>query len=168
MTPTTGTPSTVWQQQMDNARIETQQFIHSGHPQLYQPNNYIKESETQFRPLQTVEDYTLSTITPSMETTRTGTTIFMISTLCNCDKMTILQRTMRTIPTLRTSNCLEPSLNFGSQIRKQLHKKYKNHTNKKTTNASLAFWTKRPSCTYKWKREGEPSYVPFNAPWTQI
>ena len=54
---TTGMPSTVWQQQMDNARMETQYTIHSDHPYLYRRNSDHYGSETQFRPLQTIEDY---------------------------------------------------------------------------------------------------------------
>ena len=53
----TGTPSTVWQQQMVEACTQTQYIIHSDHPYLYRRNNLTKDSETQFRPLQTVEDY---------------------------------------------------------------------------------------------------------------
>ena len=54
---TTGMPSTVWQQQMDNARMETQYLIHSDHPYLYRRNSNRNDSETQFRPLQIIEDY---------------------------------------------------------------------------------------------------------------
>ena len=54
---TTGIPSTVWQQQMDNARMETQYIVHSDHPNLYRRNNHDKDSKTHFRPLQTVEGY---------------------------------------------------------------------------------------------------------------
>ena len=53
----TGTPSTVWQQQMVEACTQTQNIIHSDHPYLYRRNNLTKDSETHFRPLQTVEDY---------------------------------------------------------------------------------------------------------------
>ena len=53
---TTATPPTVWQQQMDHARIETQKIIHSDHPQLYRLNSSNADSETQFRPSQTIED----------------------------------------------------------------------------------------------------------------
>ena len=51
------TPSTVWQQQMEEAYTETQYIINSDHPYLYRRNSHTKDSETQFRPLQTVEDY---------------------------------------------------------------------------------------------------------------
>ena len=54
---TTRMPSTVWQQQMANARMETQHIIHSDHPYLYRRTSHDKDSETHFRPLQTVEDY---------------------------------------------------------------------------------------------------------------
>ena len=53
----TGTPSTVWQQQVVEACTQTQYIIHSDHPYLYRRNNLTKDLETQFRPLQTVEDY---------------------------------------------------------------------------------------------------------------
>ena len=53
----TGTPSTVWQRQMVEACTQTQYIIHRDHPYLYRRNNLTKDSETQFRPLQTVEDY---------------------------------------------------------------------------------------------------------------
>ena len=54
---TTGIPSTVWQQQMDHARMETHYIIHSDHPYLSKRNSHNNDSETQFRPLQTIEDY---------------------------------------------------------------------------------------------------------------
>ena len=54
---TTGMPSTVWQQQMANARMETQHIFHSDHPYLYRRTSHDNDSETHFRPLQTVEDY---------------------------------------------------------------------------------------------------------------
>ena len=54
---TTGMPSTVWQQQVDNARMETQYIVHSDHPYLYRSNSNHNDSETQFRPLQTIEDF---------------------------------------------------------------------------------------------------------------
>ena len=50
-------PLTVWQQQMDNARMETQYIIHSDHPYLYRRNSNHNDFETQFRPLQAIEDY---------------------------------------------------------------------------------------------------------------
>ena len=53
----TGTPSTVWQQQMVEACTQTQYIIHSDHQYLYRRNNLTKDSETQFRPTQIVEDY---------------------------------------------------------------------------------------------------------------
>ena len=52
-----GTPSTVWQQQMEEAYTATQYIINSDHPHLYRRNSHTKDSESQFRPLQTVEDY---------------------------------------------------------------------------------------------------------------
>ena len=52
-----GTPSTVWQQQMEEAYTATQYTINSDHPHLYRRNSHTKDSETPFRPLQTVEDY---------------------------------------------------------------------------------------------------------------
>ena len=54
---TTGMPSTVWQQQMADARRETQYIIHSDHPYLYRRNSNRNDLETHFRPLKTVEDY---------------------------------------------------------------------------------------------------------------
>ena len=54
---TTGKPSTVWQQQMANARLETQYIIHSDHPYLYRRTSHDNDSENHFRFLQTVEDY---------------------------------------------------------------------------------------------------------------
>ena len=54
---TTWAPSTVWQQQIDNARNKTQQIIHSDYPQLYPLTNYNQNSETKSRPLQTIDDY---------------------------------------------------------------------------------------------------------------
>ena len=54
---TTGMPSAAWQQQMDNARMETQYNIHSDHPYLYRRNSNHNDSENQFRPLQLIEDY---------------------------------------------------------------------------------------------------------------
>ena len=42
---------------MAEASTETQYIVHSDHPYLYRRNSHTKDSETQFRPLQTVEDY---------------------------------------------------------------------------------------------------------------
>ena len=42
---------------MANARMETQYIIHSDHPYLYKRKSHNNDSETQFRPLQTIEDY---------------------------------------------------------------------------------------------------------------
>ena len=42
---------------MVEACTQTQYIIHSDHPYLYRRNNLTKDLETQFRPLQTVEDY---------------------------------------------------------------------------------------------------------------
>ena len=69
---TTGMPSTVWQQQMDNAHMETQYIIHSDHPYLYRRNIDHNDSETQFRPLQLSKIITFNTTTLSMAKTRTG------------------------------------------------------------------------------------------------
>ena len=54
---TTWIPSTVWQQQMDKACMETQNIIHSDHPYLYKRNKHNNDSEPQFRALQTIEGY---------------------------------------------------------------------------------------------------------------
>ena len=54
---TTGIPSTVWQQQMANARMEIQYIIHSDHPYLNKRNSHNNDSETHILPLQTTEDY---------------------------------------------------------------------------------------------------------------
>ena len=44
---TTGMPLTLWQQQMDNARMESQYIIHSDPPYLYRRNSNHNDSEIQ-------------------------------------------------------------------------------------------------------------------------
>ena len=54
---TNGIPSVVWQQQMEKAYIKTYKVVHNDRPDRYYDRNYTKDFETQFRPLQLIEDY---------------------------------------------------------------------------------------------------------------
>ena len=54
---TTGTPSVVWQQQMEKACIKTYKQVHNDRPDQFYETDYTKDFETQFRPLPLVEDY---------------------------------------------------------------------------------------------------------------
>ena len=113
---TTGIPSTVWQQQMANARMETQHIIHSDHPYLCRRTSHDNDLETHFRPLKLSKIITLNTMTPSMAKTRTGTKNYMTKPIYNFETKITLQLTTRTTQTLKTTHCLGPSLTFGSQI----------------------------------------------------
>ena len=53
---TNGIPSVVWQQQMENAYIETYKLVHNDCYDRYYEIDYTKDIETQFRPLQLIED----------------------------------------------------------------------------------------------------------------
>ena len=61
---TNGTPSLVWPQQMEKAYIKTYKEVHNDRPDRYNDFDYTKEFETQFRPLQLIEEYTTQYIDP--------------------------------------------------------------------------------------------------------
>ena len=54
---TTGTPSVVWQQQMEKTYIKTYKQVHNDRPDRFYETDYTEDFETQFRPLPLVEDY---------------------------------------------------------------------------------------------------------------
>ena len=54
---TNGFPSVVWQQQMEKAYIKTYKEVRNDRPDRYYDCDYTKAFETQFRPLQLIEDY---------------------------------------------------------------------------------------------------------------
>ena len=99
---TTGIPSTVWQQQMDNARIETHYIIHSDHPYLH---TYVDAVVITTSPKLNSDLYklskitTLSTMTLSMAKTRTGMISYTTRVSYSFVMKTILQQMMRTIRT---------------------------------------------------------------------
>ena len=53
---TNGTPSVVWQQQMEQAYNKTYKIVHNDRPDRYNEMDYTLR-ETQLRPLQLIEDY---------------------------------------------------------------------------------------------------------------
>ena len=61
---TDGTPSDVWQQQIEKAYIKTYKKVHNDRPDRYYDFDYIKDFETHFRPLQLIEDYNPQYIDP--------------------------------------------------------------------------------------------------------
>ena len=61
---TNGTSSVVWQQQMEKAYIKTYKVIHNDRPDRYNEMDYTKNFETQFRPLQLIDDYNPQYIDP--------------------------------------------------------------------------------------------------------
>ena len=61
---TIGTSSVVWQQQMEKAYIKTYKVVHTDRPDRYNEMDYTKDFETQFRPLQLIDDYNLKYIDP--------------------------------------------------------------------------------------------------------
>ena len=54
---TNDTSSVVWQQQMEKAYFKTYKQVHKDRPDRFYEIDYTKDFETQFRPLQLVEDY---------------------------------------------------------------------------------------------------------------
>ena len=54
---TKGTPTVIWQQQMEKACIRTYKIVHSDRPDRFYEIDYTKDFETQFRPLPLIEDY---------------------------------------------------------------------------------------------------------------
>ena len=54
---TNGTPSVVWQQQMEKAYIKTYKQVHNDCPDRFYEIDYTKDFETPFRPLPLIEDY---------------------------------------------------------------------------------------------------------------
>ena len=75
----TGTPSTVWQQQMVEACTQTQYIIHSDHPYLYRRNNLTKTQKPNSDPYKLSKITTPNTTTPSTAKTRTGMMIYTIT-----------------------------------------------------------------------------------------
>ena len=61
---TNGIPCVVWQQQMEKAYIKTYKVEHIVRPDLYFEKDYTKDFETQFQPLQLIEDYNPQYIDP--------------------------------------------------------------------------------------------------------
>ena len=61
---TNGTPSVVWQQQMEKAYIKTYKTVHNDRPDRYYDMDYTQNFETQFRPLPLFEDYNPQYIDP--------------------------------------------------------------------------------------------------------
>ena len=54
---TKGTPSVVWQQQMEKACIRTYKIVHNDRPDRFYEIDYTKDFETQFRPLPVIKNY---------------------------------------------------------------------------------------------------------------
>ena len=54
---TNGTPSVVWQQQMEKAYIKTYEQVHNDRPDRFYEIDYTKDFEAQFHLLPLVEDY---------------------------------------------------------------------------------------------------------------
>ena len=61
---TNGTPSVVWQQQMEKAYIKTYKEVHNDRPDRYYDFDYTKDFETRFHPSQLIEDYNPQYIDP--------------------------------------------------------------------------------------------------------
>ena len=61
---TNGTPSVVWQQQMEKAYIKTYKQVRNDRPDRFYDFDYTKDFETQFRPLPLIEDYNPHYIDP--------------------------------------------------------------------------------------------------------
>ena len=61
---TNGTPSVVWQQQMEKAFIKIYKQVHNDRPDRYYDFDYTKDFETQFCPLPLVQDYNPQNIDP--------------------------------------------------------------------------------------------------------
>ena len=54
---TKGIPTVVWQQQMEKACIRTYEIVNNDRPDGFYEIDHTKDFETQFRPLQVIEDY---------------------------------------------------------------------------------------------------------------
>ena len=61
---TNGTPFVARQQQIEKAHIKTYKIVHNDRPGPYYEKYYTKDFETQFRPLQLIEDYNPQYIDP--------------------------------------------------------------------------------------------------------
>ena len=116
---TTGMPSTVWQQQMDNARMETQYIIHSDHPYLYRRKAITMTPKLNSDPYKLSKIITLSITTPSMAEIRTGTTNYTTRVTYSFALKIILQQMTRMILQYQTIHYLEPLLIFGNRTLRQ-------------------------------------------------
>ena len=61
---TNGILSVVWQQQIEKAYIKTYKEVHNDRPDRYFELDHSKDFETQFRPLQLIEDYNPQYVDP--------------------------------------------------------------------------------------------------------
>ena len=61
---TNGTPSVVWQQQMEKACIKIYKLVHNDRPDIFYSIDYTQDFDTQFRPLQLIEGYNPQYIDP--------------------------------------------------------------------------------------------------------
>ena len=106
---TNGIPSFVWQQQMEKAYIKTYKVAHNDRPDRYYEKNYTKDFETQFRPLQLIEDYNPQFIDPEYEKDPYwDDDLYDRQSLQFCHD-DYPQRMMRKTLRLLTQNCPEPS-----------------------------------------------------------
>ena len=92
---TNGIPSVVWQQQIGKAYIKNYKVVQNDRPDRYYDLDYTKDFETQFRPLQLIEEYNPQYIDTSTERIRIGLMNYTINKRCNFDMTIIPQRTMR-------------------------------------------------------------------------
>ena len=65
---TTGTPSVVWQQQMEKAYIKTYKLVQNDRPDQYYERDYTADFGTQFRTLPLIEGYNPHCIDPEYGT----------------------------------------------------------------------------------------------------
>ena len=72
-----GTPTFLWQQQIEKSRIRTYKIVSNFRPDRHYELDYTKDYETQFRPLQMIEEYNPQFWTPCIERIRIEMTFYM-------------------------------------------------------------------------------------------
>ena len=120
---TNGTPSSVWQQQLEKAYIKTFRIVHNDRQDRYYEMDYTKDFETQFRPLQLIEDYNPQHIDPEYEEDPYWDDELYDKKRCKFVMTIISQRAMRRTLNFSIPNYPGPSMNSSSQTQKQYQKK---------------------------------------------
>ena len=166
---TNGTPSVVWQQQIENALSKTYKEVHSDRPDRYYDFDYTKDIETQFRPLSLVKDYNPHYIDPEY-----GRDLYWDDEIYDKPK---LQIRCDDYPPSDDEDNPEPDNSKLSRALIELWQLNTEAISEKNRSNSTARRPWRPTKPLRWinllahfsgKGDRTMIYSPFHQPWTQI